>query len=354
VNKRDRVIKALNFEKTDRTPRYEIFLPEFIEKWKKYKSIDKATDIYDYYFKIDIGTVLADQDGPFPSLKKIERREGNIYYERDSWGRLLLKKDNAYFEKEIEVILDRKDKLDEIKFEEIDLKEKHKPLKEYSKKVEGKFAPVSGVLGLFMGCSRLRGEVQFLIDIVEDKSFCKELVSRLTNHIKYLGLSVAEATNTKDTAIWVYDELASKDKPIISPNSFFDIFLPYYKDILNFWKQQGIKNIILHCDGNCLPLIDLIIEAGFTGVQGIYPSTGMNLPDIKKKYDNRLVLIGGICNIETLCNSSYKNIKKQVEEIIEVAKEGGVIIGAHSIGDDVPIENYEYYYRLLDELDAKW
>jgi len=354
VNKRERVIKALNFEKTDRIPRYEIFLPEFIEKWEKCKNIGKITNIYDYYPKIDIGTVLADQDGPFPSLKRIEKRESHSYYERDSWGRLLLKKDDAYFEKELEVIFDEKGKLDKIKFEEIDLNEKHKSLKEYSKRLEEKFAPVSGVLGLFMGCSRLRGDVQFLTDIVEDKSFCKELVSRLTNYIKYLGLSVAEATDTKDTAIWVYDELAGKDKPIISPDSFSDIFLLYYKDMLNFWKEQGIKNIILHCDGNCSPLIELIIEAGFTGIQGIYPSTGMKLPDIKGKYDNRLVLIGGICNIETLCNSSYKDIKKQIEEIIEVAKEGGVIIGAHSIGDDVPIENYEYYYSILNEFDDNW
>lgn len=354
MDKKERVIKALNFEKTDRIPRYEIFLPEFIEKWKKLRNIDETFDIYDYYNKIDIGTVLADQDGPFPSLKRIERGERNFYYERDSWGRLLLKKEDAYFEKELEVIFDRKDKIDKIKFEEIDLYEKHKPLREYSKKLEERFALVSGVLGLFMGCSRLRGEVQFLIDMIEDRIFCKELVAHLTEYTKRLGLSVVEATNTRNTAIWIYDELAGKDKPIISPDSFSDIFLPHYKELLNYWKWQGIKNIILHCDGNCSPLLDLIIEAGFTGIQGVYPSTGMKLPDIKRRYGNKLVLIGGICNIATLCNSSYREMEKHVEEIFEVARDGGVIIGAHSIGEDVPVENYEYYYFLLDKFDNKW
>lgn len=354
MNKRERIIKALNFEKTDRIPRYEIFLPEFIEKWKRYKNIGEITDIYDYYPKIDIGTVLADQDGPFLSLKKIERRESHTYYERDSWGRLLLKKDDAYFEKELEVIFDEKDKLDKIKFEEIDLNEKHKPLKEYSKKVEERFAPVSGVLGLFMGASRLRGDVQFLLDIAEDTTFCKELVTRLADFTKFLGLHLAEITNTKDTGIWVYDELASRERPLISPKSFSEIFLPSYKEIFSYWKKQGIKQIILHCDGNCLPIIDLIVEAGFTGIQGVYPTTGMWLPDIKKLYGKKFSLIGGMCNIKTLTKGSHKDIERQAKAILEVAKDGGVIIGTHSIGDDIPVENYDYYYSILEEIERIW
>jgi len=350
MDPRERIIKTFRFEKADRIPRYEIFLPEFILKWKESKRLNM--DIYEFYPKIDIGTVIADQNGPFPSLAKIVKSGGRLYYEMDSWGRLLLKKDDAYFEKELSVILNEKDKLDKLEFE--DIEPRYKNWQEYAEKIEKRFAPVSGVLGLFMGCSRLRGDIQFLIDMVEDIDFCKELVRRVMNFTKVLGLSLAEATNTKDTAIWIYDELASRTGPIISPETFFTIFFPYYREMIDAWKNEGIRNIILHCDGNCLPLIDLIIDAGFTGIQGIYPSTGMQLPEIKGKYGKKLVLIGGICNIETLLNSSYRDIKKQVGEIIEVAKDGGVVIGAHSIGDDIPVENYDYYYSVLNEFDDNW
>lgn len=350
MNPRERIIRTFRFEKTDRIPRYEIFLPEFITRWREVKKPD--IDIYEYYSKIDIGTVIADQNGPFPSLAKVVKREGEKYYEIDSWGRLLLKKDNAYFEKELDVILDRKDKLDRIKFE--DIQSRYENWQRSSKEVEKRFAPVSGVLGLFMACSRLRGDIQFLIDIKEDIYFCKELLERLMNFTKILGLKLAEVTDTKDTAIWIYDELAGKTGPIISPEVFSNIFLPYYKEMIDFWKSQGIRNVVLHCDGNCSLLLDLIIEAGFTGIQGIYPSTGMKLPEIKRRYDRKLVLIGGICNIGTLRDGSYKDIKKQVEDIIEIAKDGGIIIGSHSIGDDIPIEKYDYYYSVLNEFDNIW
>ena len=111
----------------------------------------------------------------------------------------------------------------------------------------------------------------------------------------------------------------------------------------------GSQNVILHCDGNCLALIDLLLEAGFTGIQGINPSAGMTVPAVKAKYGNRLALIGGMCNIHVLTKGSKKEIEKQVRSILEAAAEGGVIIGTHSIDSDIPVENYEYYYSILGD-----
>lgn len=44
---------------------------------------------------------------------------------------------------------------------------------------------------------------------------------------------------------------------------------------------------------------------------------------------------------------SCEEIETQALEIIEVAKEGGVIIGAHSIGPDIPVRNYMHYHKVV-------
>ncbi len=131
-------------------------------------------------------------------------------------------------------------------------------------------------------------------------------------------------------------------------------FNPPYKEMISCWKSKGAKNIILHCDGNSLSLLDLFIEAGFTGIQSLAPWAGMPLPEVKKKYGNRLVLIGGMDNIFTLQKGSRQEIKNQVESIVEAAKDGGVVIGTHSIDGDIPVENYSSYYSILNECDEKW
>lgn len=354
MDARERIVSAMNFLKTDRIPRYDIFLPDFIAEWKEQKNLPEETFIYDFYNKIDIGCVLAHQEGPFYSRKGIEKRDGSSYHERDSWGRLLYKKDNAFFEKEIEAVFADKAMADKIPFESPLSDERYIDLRKQYDEVRKHFAPVSGVLGLYMGCYRMRGQEQFLVDLAEDKEFCKYLINRLMSFTKEVGLKVTEETDTRDTAIWVYDEFSSRLGPMFSPKTFEELFLPAYKEMIGCWKSKGIGNVILHCDGNSLPILDMVIEAGFTGIQSLAPTAGMWLPDVKKTYGDKLVLIGGMCNIETLANGSFRDIRNEAEAIAEAARGGGVIIGTHSIDVDVPVENYDYYYSVLNQLDETW
>ena len=356
MNPTQRVKNNLNFQKTDRIPRYEIFLEEFISNWRINKKLPEDTNIYDYYEKIDIGNIFraCGNEGPFFTRKGIEKIAGDIYYERDDWGRLLKKRKNAYFFEEIESAIKEKNELDKLRFESPLLNDRYSTIEKTLPYLKNRFALVSGVLGLYMACHYLRGNVQFLMDTIEDVSFCQHLAYKVMNYTKEIGVSVLERSDTWDTAIWVYDELASRNSPMISPNTFSKVLLSPYKEMLNFWKTKGVKNIILHCDGNSLPLLDLLLEAGFTGIQGLAPTAGMSLPKVKRKYGKRLVLIGGMCNISTLPKGACKDIENQAKAILEVAKDGGVIIGTHSIGGDIPVENYDFYYSLLDEYDNKW
>ena len=43
-----------------------------------------------------------------------------------------------------------------------------------------------------------------------------------------------------------------------------------------------------------------------------------------------------------------------MRSIIEVVKDGGVIIGTHSIDSDIPVENYDFYYSLMNKYDEEW
>lgn len=349
MNARERVMRAFAFEKTDRIARYDIFLREFAQNWRREKQLPDV-NLYDYYPNIDIGTVLADQAGPLLSRAELLEDSNGRQLVRDGWGRVVEQKENAYFEVEVSSVLEEKGTLDSLVFDDPAQEKRYLGLARQARQNAPRFAPVSGVLGLYMGSFRMRGQLQYLCDMVEDPEFCIALAQRLGEFIKIQGLKVAEATDTKNTAIWVYDEFAAQRGPMFSAACYEEIFMPVYQEIFRYWREHGIRNIVLHCDGHCAPLMDLLVETGFNGYQSPAPSAGMWLPDLKKRYGNRLVLIGGMCNIKTLATGTREEIARQVEEILDAASDGGVIIGTHSIDKDIPVENYDYYDSLLEQV----
>ena len=350
---KERVQAALNHKKTDRMPQYEFFFPEFIRNWKRENNLKEEDDIYENYSNIDIGRILATQTGPF-SKQAESRNVGDDTIIRDSWGRILRTSKNGKLFEVIETVIKEKSDLDKLVFEAPSSSRDDIKRIANANDVSERFAPVSGVMGLFMPCYYLRGEMNFLIDLIEDEVFCHNLIRKVANFIKTQGENVLEASGTYDTAMWVYDDFGTNKGSLISPAFFEKFFVPIYKEIISYWKSLGLKNIILHHDGNSWEILDLLIEAGFTGIQGIYPSANMSIPSVKAKYGNKLNLIGGICNISVLAGSSKKAIENNVASIFEVAKDGGVIMGSHSIEEDIPIENYDYYYKTVMKYNEKW
>jgi hypothetical protein len=349
---RERIQRAFRSEWTDRIPRYEIFFEDFKTCYRKAHGLPDGIDVYDRFPRVDIGTVLADQRGPLYASEKVLEDDGDAFVIRDSWGRRLYQRRSAYFERVQEVVLSDKHLLDDLVFDDPHSDAKYQGFEQMAERAGRRFAPVCGVLGLFMGSYRMRGEMEYLLDLAEDPEFCQELAGRLASFITDAGLEVARRTGCLDTAIWVYDEFSSTQGPLFSPALFERIFHPLYKRMFASWRAAGMENIVLHCDGNCMPLLDMLIDAGFNGLQGVAPSTGMWLPDIKKRYGRRLVLIGGMDNIDTLVHGTREDIERQTAALVEAAQDGGVILGTHSIDADVSPENYDIYASYLDDHDS--
>lgn len=351
----ERIHAALGHTRPDRVPRYEIFLDNFRDAWRRETQAGDGANIYDHYSKIDIGTILASQEGPFLDGTST-RQDGEDRYVRDSWGRLTRHRKTAALFEVMETALSKKSDLDRLDFGDPRRAERRDlaALQKRATQVRARFAPVGGVMGLFMPSYYLRGETAFLMDLVDDAQFCHALIGRVADFITALGECVLDRTQTWDTALWVYDDFGSNRGPLMSPRTFETFFLPAYKRMISYWRSKGLANVILHYDSNCWAILDMLIDAGFTGIQGIYPAAGMTVPDVKARYGDKLSLIGGMCNVSVLAPGPVDRIRDAVSSIIEVARDGGVVIGAHSVDDDVPREHYDAYDAMLNETDEAW
>ena len=348
---RERIIAALDHRRPDRLPRYDIFFQSFIDQWRLAKRAPEGRDIYDDY-PLDIPRILANQAGPYWREAHTEDTGGDVYHIRDSWGRLRRHRRSAAHFEVLETAINDNTNLDRVDFgdpnEMVETEDDKRTLDQQLH--DTRFAPVTGVMGLYHACTWLRGDVPFLMDVAEGSAFCHALIDKIGRFLTGLGERMLARTNTWDTAIWVYDDFSVNRGPLISPATFEKCFLQPYKRMFACWKSRGARHIVLHHDvmsDACYPILDMFVEAGITGVQGVYPTAGLTLPAFKARYGRKLSVIGGMCNTHTLPFGTKQDIEREAGAIKEVGKDGGVIIGAHSIEGYIPVENYDYYWSII-------
>ncbi|MDX1358884.1 MAG: uroporphyrinogen decarboxylase family protein, partial [Clostridia bacterium] len=145
---------------------------------------------------------------------------------------------------------------------------------------------------------------------------------------------------------------ASTYSPMFSPELFEKYMLPRYKRIIEECQKAGCRHFYFHSDGNILPVMDMLIEAGFEGFNPLEPRSGLGLLKLREKYGKKIILFGGICNTEILPSGDRALIKSHVEPLVELAKDGGVVLGTASVAGDVPPEAYDYCMKLIRELQG--
>jgi len=348
MNSFERVMSSLDFQKVDRIARFDSYWPEFEEICRKELKIDYGTALDDY-FGIDISIAYPDET-TYPSMRKIISDNNIETVMMNGWGATIRQKTGAFFEENVDTLIKSYEDLDKYPFESAFSDERYV---EFEKQVENDKKRGKCVFGKIGGpyirSSFIRGAEDYMYDIAADPEFVKELAERLTTHLINIAKEELRRGDLYDTGIWIYDDMAYNNGPIMSPKSFEKIYLPCYKRLVGEIKKAGAKKVCLHSDGNITPLLDMLIDAGIDGINPVEPRAGMSIKELKKRYGNKLAYIGGMCNSDVLVNGPGERIISQAREIIELAREGGVIIGAHSIGPDISVENYLTYYNTLLE-----
>jgi uroporphyrinogen-III decarboxylase len=59
----------------------------------------------------------------------------------------------------------------------------------------------------------------------------------------------------------------------------------------------------------------------------------------------RLIPTGGMCNTHTLVRGDKAAIEAEAREIIDLGRDGGVVIGTHSVSPEIPLENFLAYHE---------
>jgi uroporphyrinogen decarboxylase len=203
---------------------------------------------------------------------------------------------------------------------------------------EKEMAVAGYVDGPFLTAYMTVGLSDFLVKIYRDRSFSVELLELVTRFNCAQAKKLAELD--VDTII-VGDDMADSHGPLINPRDLKNIMFPFLAREIAAIKRTGTP-VVIHSDGNTMPVFDDIVALGIDGYQAIEPDAGMDIAYIKERYGDNLCLLGNVDCGNTLTHGSPRQVEAEAKHVIEsAASGGGLILGSsNSIHDGVKLENF--------------
>ena len=205
-------------------------------------------------------------------------------------------------------------------------------------------------------CSRFVWYTDFGYEnFLEAVALCPEKMRKLFDYgaetARLLNMVRAELVRAKAIPPFFFTghDICGSRGPLISPNTMRDLYFPGLRRSLEPLVEIGAE-IIWHCDGYVIPILDDLIACGVSGFQGFQEETGFDIQEIatqRVRNGRKPILLAGLSVASVLPLGSATDVEKEVERIIDTAAPGGgLAIGtANTAGPDCPDENLEALYR---------
>ncbi len=128
---------------------------------------------------------------------------------------------------------------------------------------------------------------------------------------------------------------------IVSPKLLRQHLFPWYKRMGQVCRQRAIP-YLLHTDGDVSEALDDIVDCGFNALHPIEPKA-MDIVEVKRRYGDRLCLIGNVDLGYTLTRGTPEEVDAEVRERIRALAPGGgyCVSSSNSVTEYVPFANYQ-------------
>lgn len=139
-------------------------------------------------------------------------------------------------------------------------------------------------------------------------------------------------------AVFMGDDIAFKGGPMFSPAWFARHYMPRMKRIVEAYHRRGIK-VNFHSDGNLMPIMDGLVDAGIDLLNPIETAAGMDIAKLHRRYPH-LVFTGGIDVSNLLPFGTPQEVRDATVKAIEDS-EGQIMVGSSTeLQYAVPLENF--------------
>lgn len=205
----------------------------------------------------------------------------------------------------------------------------------------------SGENGFFGWLRELMGLEGLLMAYIDQPDLVHEICRF---HVSFLkGLYEKALRDVKFDFIFMWEDMSYKNGPLISPSFVREFMLPYYKEMVDFYKSNGARWVLVDSDGDVSKLIPLFIEVGIDGMLPFEVAAGMDIREIRKAFP-KFRILGGIDKREIAKGKDA--IDKELESKLPfMFSKGGYIPSMdHHVPPEVSYEDFKYYLQKCRDI----
>lgn len=206
---------------------------------------------------------------------------------------------------------------------------------------------LAGGQGLFGTPRFLFGEVQVLLAYYDQPELMQQIVDDLVNFWIALYDQILDQIDVDLAFLW--EDICFNNGPLISPTTFQRFILPGYKKLTGFFRDRGVKNIIVDTDGYVWKLLPLFIEGGISGIYPFEVAAGMDIIAVRKAYP-QLQILGGIAKSALISGQPAIDAELETKIPWMLQQSGYIPYMDHLVPPDVSWKNFCDYRIRLNEM----
>lgn len=200
--------------------------------------------------------------------------------------------------------------------------------------------------GVYGFARNMMGDEALLYAFYDYPEMVHDLMDTYTDRMLETWARMVKYTDFDLIEFW--EDMASKNGCLISPELFREFMLPNYRRVAEFAKAHGIEIILTDSDGYIDDLAGLMMEAGVTALYPFEIGAGCDVPGCRRRYPT-LGMIGGLA--KECMITGRESIDREIEKARAYIKLGRFIPGPdHFVLSNVSWANYRYFMERLREV----
>ena len=147
------------------------------------------------------------------------------------------------------------------------------------------------------------------------------------------------------------NDIASKNGLMISPKHYEKFILPGLKKIVERCHDKK-KPFIKHYDGDINAILAILINSGkIDGLHSIEPVANMDIYEIKKRYGDRITIIGNLDCSVLMSFGTDDEIKNEIKRLIKnIAPGGGYIFSSsNAIHSGISTDRFNLIRKYVND-----
>ena len=194
----------------------------------------------------------------------------------------------------------------------------------------------------FSVSQRVRGFAELLEDLLLNKAFATGLLERVTDFNCDLAIAALGEVGDLVDCVSIGDDLGTQDQPLVSPALYRSMLKPHHARLVDALRRNSSAVVIMHSDGAIRDLLGDLIECGVQVINPVQVSTsGMYPVALKREFGAHLSFWGGVDTHHVLPRGTPDEVAAEVRRRLADLGQGGgyVLASVHNILAEVPPEN---------------